>query len=124
MTPLVQSLWITLIGMALVSLVIAILWALIEGLMRLTARFATVEGTEGEEQTDQVTALAEPAPAVVSEQKKRAAAAAVAIALALQKPVGNLIPAQSRGSAWHAVTRANQLNQPTHITRKTRGSVR
>jgi sodium pump decarboxylase gamma subunit len=118
MSPLVQSLWITLIGMGLVFIAILLLWGLMEGLMRLSARFIKEEGEESAEEEGE----AEPVVAAASDQKKRAAAAAVAIAMALRKPVGR--PAPSGGSAWQAVTRASQLNQPTHITRKTRGSVR
>jgi sodium pump decarboxylase gamma subunit len=123
MSPLVASLWITLIGMGLVFIAILLLWGLMEGLMSLTARFAAKEAeeeaAEGEE-TEQPEAL----PMPTSDQKKRAAAAAVAVAMALRRPATRPnLPAAS-GSGWQAVTRASQLNQPTHITRKSRGSVR
>jgi sodium pump decarboxylase gamma subunit len=124
MSPLVQSLWITLIGMGLVFIAILLLWGLMEGLMRLSARFVKEEVEESEEQGEEEVYSSEPVLAVVSDQKKRAAAAAVAIALALRKPVGRSAAAQTGGTAWQAVTRASQLNQATHITRKPRGSVR
>jgi len=119
-----QSLWITLIGMGLVFIAILILWGLMAGLMSLTARFATEEAETVEEQALEEVSAPEPVLAVAPDQKRRAAAAAVAIAMALRKPVGRAAVSQGSGSAWQAVTRASQLNQPTHITRKTRGSVR
>ncbi len=122
MSPLVASLWITLIGMGLVFVAILLLWGLMEALMRLTARFASKEAEEeaAGEEAEQPEAL----PAPTSDQKKRAAAAAVAIAMSLRRPATRPnLPAPS-GSGWQAVTRASQLNQPTHITRKSRGSVR
>jgi sodium pump decarboxylase gamma subunit len=122
MSPLVQSLWITLIGMGLVFIAILLLWGLMEGLMRLSARFIKEEVDESVEQAEEEEVELVMFPAAASDQKKRAAAAAVAIAMALRKPVGR--PAATGGSAWQAVTRTSQLNQPTHITRKTRGNVR
>jgi sodium pump decarboxylase gamma subunit len=123
MSPLVASLWITLIGMGLVFVAILLLWGLMEALMSLTARFASKEAEEEAaeaEEAEQTEAL----PAPTSDQKKRAAAAAVAIVMALRRPATRPnLPAAS-GSGWQAVTRASQLNQPTHITRKSRGSVR
>ena len=125
MSPLVASLWITLIGMGLVFIAILLLWGLMEGLMRLTARFAAKEAEEDaaeSEEIEQPEAL--PVSTGTSDQKKRAAAAAVAVAMALRRTSARPSLPQTSGGGWHAVIRANQLNQPTHITRKSRGSVR
>jgi Na+-transporting methylmalonyl-CoA/oxaloacetate decarboxylase gamma subunit len=130
MSDLTASLWITLIGMGLVFVGILLLWGLMEAIVRITARFATEEeegGEQGEESAEAETESAAEEPAVPSSgQKKRAAAAAVAVALALRKPAACMIvPAGGHnGSAWQAVTRASQLNHPTQIARKSRGSVR
>jgi len=122
MSPLVQSLWVTLIGMGLVLVAVSLLWGLMAGIMYLSNRFRKEEGLAGEGYAEPEEILPEPATAAPS-QKKRAAAAAVAIAMALRKPVGTTA-SQGSGSAWQAITRASQLNQPTHVIRKTRGSVR
>jgi sodium pump decarboxylase gamma subunit len=123
MSPLVTSLWITLIGMGLVFIAILLLWGLMEGLMRLAPHLGADESEEGEgEEEGEAEAAPEALPA--GDRKKRAAAAAVAIAMALRRPSARKLSASSGGSAWQAVTRASQLNHPTHITRKSRGSVR
>ena len=119
-SPLTASLWITLIGMALIFLAILLLWGLMEAMMRITARFASGEkhefaGETGEEQEIE----ASPILSAASGQKKRAAAAAVAIALALRPGMRRAsTTAKSTGSAWSAVNRTRQLTQPTHVTRK------
>jgi Na+-transporting methylmalonyl-CoA/oxaloacetate decarboxylase gamma subunit len=124
MSPLVQSLWVTLIGMGLVLVAVSLLWGLMAGLVVLSNRYGKEETPAGEEHGEPEEILPEPVTET-SSQKKRAAAAAVAIAMALRKPVSRTAAAsQGSGSAWQAVTRASQLNQPTHVTRKTRGSVR
>ncbi len=128
MTPLVQSLWITLIGMGLVFVGILLLWGLMEVLMRFSARFSVEEDQKSpeEEPAEPETSHTEEIPpsAANLEPKKRAAAAAVAIALALRPAPTLAAPPSSAGSAWQTVTRSSQLNQATHIPRKTRGSVR
>ena len=86
MTPLVTSLWITLIGMGLVFIAILLLWGLMEALMRFTARFAADE--------------------------------------AFRRPAARAVLPPATGSAWQAVNRASLLNNPPHIARKSRGSVR
>lgn len=129
MSPLVTSLWITLIGMSLVFIAILLLWGLMEALMRFTARFAAAEAEEGGEESHEESAGSTPEimPAAASDQKKRAAVVAVALALALRHPAARTaLPAITRnaGSAWQAVNRAGQLNNPPHIARKSRGNVR
>lgn len=124
MSPLVTSLWITLIGMGLVFIAILLLWALMEVLMRFTARFAAEETAEGEAEEAEGEPAAPPAPAAHLGQKQKAAAAAVALAMALRRPALKTTPSGSAGSAWQAVTRSSQLNHANHIPRKSRGSVR
>ncbi len=128
MSDLVASLWITLIGMGLVFIGILLLWGLMEAIVRITARFARNEEEEGEEEEGEAESESEaaPTPAPGNALKQRAAAAAVAVALALRKPAARILlphPADG-GSAWQAVTRASQLNHPTQLARKSRGSVR
>lgn len=126
MSPLVTSLWITLIGMGLVFIAILLLWGLMEALMRFTARYSANEVAAGE--ADDQNAESQPADLLAQttcqEQKKRAAAVAVAIALAMKRPTVLTVLSGSTGSAWRAITRSNQLNQATHIPRKSRGSER
>jgi sodium pump decarboxylase gamma subunit len=125
MSPLVASLWITLIGMGLILVAVLLLWGLIEIMMRLTARFAPDKAEEGEaaEEAEAETEV-QPAPAAHLGQKQKAAAAAVAIAMALRRPAIKTTPTGAAGSAWQAITRSSQLNQATHIPRKSRGGVR
>jgi sodium pump decarboxylase gamma subunit len=125
MSPLVTSLWITLFGMGLVFIAILLLWGLMEALMRITARFSAEKGSENKEDKEQAVKESEvPSPTPGSDQKKRAAIAAVAIALSLQHPASRPAMPSTSGSAWQVVTRANQLNQSAHVTRKSRGSMR
>jgi len=126
MSTLVSSLWITLIGMSLVFIAILVLWGLMEVLMRFTARFAAkeAEGVGEESMEGGMERAEESLPAVTPDQRKRAAATAVALALALRRPAGRIPKAQNTGSAWQAVNRTGQLNNPPQITRKSRGSVR
>jgi Na+-transporting methylmalonyl-CoA/oxaloacetate decarboxylase gamma subunit len=135
MSDLVASLWITLIGMGLVFIGILLLWGLMEAVVRITARYAPDKSSEEEADADSETEAApaggpEGLPAPAASQKRRAAAVAVAIALALRKPAARLslplerIHAGASSSAWQSVTRASQLNHPTQIARKSRGSVR
>lgn len=127
MSPLGTALWITLIGMGLVFIAILLLWALMEILMRFTARFAADEVEEGEE--GDAIVVSEPAsPPVLAtglETKQRAAAAAVAVAMAMRRPtVQPVVLTGHNGGAWQAITRSSQLNHATHIPRRSRGSVR
>jgi sodium pump decarboxylase gamma subunit len=125
MSPLATSLWITLIGMGLVFVAILLLWALMEILMRLTARFAAAEAEESEAEDAESEIVALPTPVAASQgQKQKAAAAAVAIAMALRRPTIKTTPSGPSGSAWQAITRSSQLNHANHIPRKSRGSVR
>jgi Na+-transporting methylmalonyl-CoA/oxaloacetate decarboxylase gamma subunit len=119
-SPLVATLWITLIGMALIFFAILLLWGLMEALMRLSVRFPGDEKPEfsGEEEEEHEIE-ASPVPNVALDRRKRAAAAAVAIALALPSGVRRTAAAPlTAGSTWQAVNRARQLTQSTHITRK------
>jgi Na+-transporting methylmalonyl-CoA/oxaloacetate decarboxylase gamma subunit len=118
-SPLTATLWITLIGMGLVFIAILLLWGLMEAMMRLSARFAGVEKSEFDVEPGEEGAIEElPVPGPAGDQKKRAAAAAVATALALQPKARRAAAPQTAGSAWQAVNRASQLNQSTHIVRK------
>ncbi len=118
MSSLTATLWITLIGMGLVFIAILLLWGLMDVMMRISARFAGGDKHEATGEMDEESALEEQAfLSAAGDQKKRAAAAAVAIALAL-RPGARHAPPQFTGSAWQAVNRTRQLNQSTHITRK------
>ncbi|MDD1749239.1 MAG: hypothetical protein LUO89_05120 [Methanothrix sp.] len=118
-SPLIATLWITLIGMALIFISVLLLWGLMEALVKFSARSGGDEkhefsGEIGEdEHMDQL-----PTPSAASSQKKRATAAAVAIALALRPGAHRVAPPPSTSSAWQAVNRTRQLTQSTHITRK------
>ena len=120
MSPLVSSLWVTLIGMVLIFVSVLLLWGVMEILMRLTARSAAAEseggGAEGAEETA-VNAI-QTIPAPISDQKKRVVAAAVAVAMNLRRPAARVALPQDSGSAWQSVNRASQLNHPLHVTRK------
>ncbi len=119
MSPLTATLWITLIGMGLVFIAILLLWGLMDAMMRISARFAGEEKQEFAGEMDEESVVEELAfLSAAGDRKKRAAAAAVAIALALRPGVRPAAPRQSTGSAWQAVNRTRQLNQSTHITRK------
>lgn len=124
MSPLVSSLWVTLIGMVLIFVSVLLLWGVMDVLMRLTARSAAAENergsTEGTAEIAESAATSAPSPA--SDQKKRAAAAAVAVALSLRQPSSRVALPQNPSSAWQAVNRSSQLNHPLHVTRKSRGS--
>lgn len=115
LTPLSTSLWITLIGMGLVFVAILLLWALMELLMRFSARFQRKE-EEIFPSEDAIKAALDPTPVhdLAGERKRRAAAAAVAVALALQSSE----PASTLSSAWQSLNRARQLNHPTRFNQK------
>jgi Na+-transporting methylmalonyl-CoA/oxaloacetate decarboxylase gamma subunit len=118
-SPLTATLWITLIGMGLVFIAILLLWGLMEGMMRISARFGGGENHEFGGETGEEGEIEElPILHTSDGQKKRAAAAAVAIALSLLPGMRRSASPQSTGSAWQAVNRARQLTQSTHITRK------
>jgi len=95
-----DALLITVVGMALVFGAIALLWALMLGLMR-----ATRERGKAEVQ----------ARADDLEQKRRAAVAAVAVALAyeqdLSQPHDFPLPPTASVTAWQAVQRSKLLSE-------------
>lgn len=129
MTIMNSALLITVLGMGLVFVSLLLLWGLMEGMMRLTARSAAAEAAEAAEAA-QVPCEPEEAPGEITDAavlRRRAAAAAVAVALAM-KPAhdGHLLrPPAETASAWQSVLRANQLSQRNQmVSRKQRGNVR
>ena len=127
MSPIVDALLITAIGMGLVFIAILLLWGLMELMMRLTMKQALKEQAEAEEEAAEE---AEPEPTAVdtggSDRKRRAAAAAVAAALALNATSARLTAGPGETvSAWQSVRRASQLNmRSSAYSRKQRGIVR
>jgi Na+-transporting methylmalonyl-CoA/oxaloacetate decarboxylase gamma subunit len=120
MSPLVASLWVTLIGMVVIFVSVLLLWGMMEVLVRFTARSSTDkhDGGSVEPEEEPIIRVINTLPAPVSDQKIRAIAAAVAVALSLRRPTSRAPLPQTSGSAWQAVNRTRQLTQPTHITRK------
>lgn len=104
MSALATSLWITLIGMALVFAMIVLLWGLTALVTRLGARLSRSEAERNDPDLP---------------NKRLAAVAAVAAALAVEKaqvapPEEMRIfppPATSIVSAWQAVMRSKTLNR-------------
>jgi Na+-transporting methylmalonyl-CoA/oxaloacetate decarboxylase gamma subunit len=108
MSALATSLWITLIGMALVFAMIVLLWGLTALVTRLGARLSRAEAERNDPDLP---------------NKRLAAAAAVAAALAaataLEQAQGALPeemrvfppPPTSTVSAWQAVMRSKTLNR-------------
>jgi Na+-transporting methylmalonyl-CoA/oxaloacetate decarboxylase gamma subunit len=121
MSVMSQSLIITAIGMGLVFILIALLWAFMAGLVTSTNRFdfmAQIE--EGEEKAGEDTAETSTENAG---NKAGIVAAAVAVALATSQKAFHIAPTQPGGiSNWQAVTRANTLGSISSIfNRKPRG---
>jgi len=134
MTTIVASLWITLIGMVLVFIALAILWGLMEATVVGTAWYNIKHPEEAEsddetEETEEMPA-AEDALPTISALKHQAAAAAIAVALALQSESPASLEPQAGGymgqpSAWKSVMRSAQITQRSNqFTRKSRGNVR
>jgi len=116
-----QSLIITAIGMGLVFILIALLWAFMAGLVTTTNRFdfmAQIE--EGGEEAGE-----EKAEAATGATGKKAGivATAVAVAIAAGQKAFHITPTQSSGvSNWQAVSRAHTLGSISSIfNRKPRG---
>ena len=121
MSVMSQSLIITAIGMGLVFILIALLWAFMAALVSATNRFdfmAQVE--EGEGIPEEAKAESGEKPGI---DKPGLVAVAVATALAAGQKIFHITPAQpSATSSWQAVTRANTLSQISAIfNRKPRG---
>lgn len=133
MTTIVSSLWITLIGMTLVFIALAILWGLMEATVVGTAwyniKHPEEEGDDEPEEVEEIPAAEEVLPATLL-LKHQAAAAAVAVALAFQNKSPAGIEPQTGGymgqpSAWKSVMRSAQITQRSNqFTRKSRGNVR
>lgn len=117
---LTATLWITLIGMALIFFAILLLWGLMEALMRSAVRFPGDEKPEFSDGAGEVGEIEElNVPSVAADLKKRAVVAAVALALALRSSERRTTAApQTAGSAWQAANRSRQLTQSTRISRK------
>ncbi len=128
MSPIVDALLITAIGMGLVFIAILLLWGLMELMMRLTMKQALAEQAEAEAE-EAVEAGPEPAAVETggADLRRRAAAAAVAAALALNASSAHLsasLPGETV-SAWQSVRRASQLSmRSSAYSRKQRGDVR
>lgn len=107
MSNLGISLIITVIGMGLVFIAILLLWALMEIIVKITAKETAGQEPEGEGAT--------PVPAGF---KQRVAAAAVAVAMAMRR-TGGLASSPQAGSegyassAWLAAGRLASLNRPS-----------
>lgn len=104
---LTLSLWITLIGMALVFGAIVVLWMGMAILVRLTS-----DATQLEDQTRDLGNDSEKS----EENKRMAAAVAVATALRLRKSSTTSdqqfpLPPTALVSAWQAVMRANTFSK-------------
>ncbi len=115
MSPIVQGLIITAIGMGLVFVAILALWGLMILLVRITAdRPKAVEAQE-----PQTADLDESAstPAVNDKQQLHlAAAAAVAVALQLAQRTNQVTPQDSSGiSPWQAAHRAAMLSRSPRV---------
>lgn len=98
MNPLTTSLWISLIGMALVFGAIILLWGLMSLITRILAEREAVSGIPDE----------------ARKTKARAAAAAVAVALAeqAQSRIGHFpMPNTALVSAWQLGMRTRQMYQ-------------
>ena len=105
MSVLTASLIITAIGMGLVFVGVLLLWALMEGIVRLTA------GTDKEEdEKEQAEEIEAPA---VDVRKQHVAAVAVAFALSVkQKVVHQAEPTEGNAlSAWQMVRYASRLSR-------------
>jgi sodium pump decarboxylase gamma subunit len=122
MSPIVTSLWITLVGMGLVFIGLLLLW----GLMELMVRFIKDGSPKEEKVVAKEAAEQEAAPQPVvagSTVKARAAAAAVAAAIALAEQPKSVVeetvfePPVPGITAWQAVLRAGQLNQRSHYSK-------
>src|SRR5512145_1822998 len=103
---LVTALEITVVGMALVFGGIVLLWALMVGLVRLTARYEELEAAAARQR------MAQTADEI--ELKRRAAVVAVAVALARAaepQPHEFPLPPTAIVSAWQSVMRGRQLKQ-------------
>lgn len=121
MSLMSQSLIITAIGMGLVFILIALLWAFMAALVSATNRFdfmAQVEEGEGISEETKVESVEKP-----DIDKPGLVAIAVAAALATGQKVFHISSIQpSASSSWQAVTRANTLSQISAIfNRKPRG---
>jgi Na+-transporting methylmalonyl-CoA/oxaloacetate decarboxylase gamma subunit len=121
MSQMLQSLFITAIGMGLVFILIILLWGFMASLVSITNRwdFMTLvkEGTATSEETqmENINKTEVDKPSLV--------AIAVAAALAASQKTFHLAPIQhNTTSSWLAVTRANTLSQISAISnRKPRG---
>ena len=118
---IVDALWITLIGMAIVFIALLLLWGLMAAMVNLGARWAKGSEEETEEAGGEALPEGESVmPALDASLRQKAAAAAVAVALARHSSHNGhsrLAQPQSTGafSAWQSVLRGNQLNQQSRI---------
>jgi Na+-transporting methylmalonyl-CoA/oxaloacetate decarboxylase gamma subunit len=105
MSVLTASLIITAIGMGLVFVGVLLLWALMEGIVRLTAGTDKEEGEKEESEEVKTPGL--------DVRKQRVAAVAVAFALSVkQRVVRQAEPTEGNAlSAWQMVRYASRLSR-------------
>jgi Na+-transporting methylmalonyl-CoA/oxaloacetate decarboxylase gamma subunit len=117
LSPIMQSLLMTLIGMGLVFLGIILLWGTMALLMALLSRKPDEE-EQGEEAQEECASGSDTA------LKQQAAAIAAAVALAMASTSNAWVSSEptENVSPWQAVLRAGRLNQRSQFfTRKQRG---
>ncbi len=105
MSVLTASMIITAIGMGLVFVGVLLLWALMEGIVRLTAGTDKEEGEKEESEEVKMPGL--------DVRKQRVAAVAVAFALSVkQRVVRQAEPTEGNAlSAWQMVRYASRLSR-------------
>jgi sodium pump decarboxylase gamma subunit len=117
MDPILQSLWVTLLGMGLTFAAIVLFWGLMWGITALPFK-------DEEEGAEEAETEAEPAPAGAgghSEEKAKAAALAVAVALAeeQQRHIAYFpMPETAFVSAWQLGMRTRQMYQKGEQSRR------
>lgn len=120
MSPIVQGLIITGIGMGLVFLAILLLWGLMTLLVRWTSDKPEAPAVQ-EVVSEMPAEVALPDTETKSDKARlhKAAAAAVAIALQLHQRTGQLKPQESSAiSPWQATRRATFLGQSANLQKR------
>ncbi|HSM23356.1 MAG TPA: OadG family protein [Anaerolineaceae bacterium] len=126
MNPITQGLIITVIGMGLVFLIILLLWALMDFLVKITndkpKQEEPVVVPQGFVENVEISSIAEGD----SNRLQKIAAVAVAIALNLNRQTPIIKPQDSSSiSAWQSSKRTQVLNQSAALlNRKSRGTTK
>jgi sodium pump decarboxylase gamma subunit len=121
MTPLQQSLLITVIGMGLVFILIIFLWGFMAVMVSVSNRYDFMALTSKEDEDEESGGATETAGPELN--KPGIVAVAIAAAIAAGQRTFHITPSQpSETSSWQAVARANILAQISTIyNRKPRG---